>query len=408
VSCVICQKTVPPAIPLQYTSEVRIRKSNAAYGWRNGAAFAWLTMALWACTGAAPPPAPPIDVTSIVLRPQPATVTLEYVASIEAFNTVEIRPRTGGLLERQEAVEGAFVKKGQPLFRIDPQPYEQALAQAKAASEQARATLQQAQRDQVRTAQLSKVDAASQQELDAVVARVDAGKAAVDAAGAAEKTAQLNLGYTSVVSPIDGVMGRAQVKVGALITAYQTLLTTVYSVDPMYVNFSISEQRLLEIQRLRGSSINQNNKNPPTFHLMLADGSIYSRAATLNFIDAAVDARTGTLAVRLTVANPDRLLRAGQFARVIADTQKLNDAMLLPQRAIQETQGRNFVWVVDAHKKAQRRDVVMGARIGEQWLVNSGLKFDEEVVIDGAQKLHSGSSLKIAPFKATPPPNPGT
>jgi len=361
--------------------------------------IAVFVVALTACSGDAPPPPPAVDVTVLKLAPQAATVTLEYVARTEAYNTVEIRPRTGGLLERQFAREGAVVRAGQLLFRIDPQPYEQALAQARAASAQARSALQQAQRDQARIAPLSKVDAASQQELDAVVARVEAGRAAVDAAAAAEKTADLNLGYTNVTSPIAGVLGRAQVRDGSLVTAYQTLLTTVYATDPMYINYSISEQRLLELQKVRGAAVTNKFKDPPVFHIVLADGSVYPHAGTLDFVDAAVDPRTGTLPVRLTVPNPENLLRAGQFARVVVDAQKLNDALLLPQRAVQEAQGRNFVWIADPERHAQRRDVVMGPRVGEQWLIVSGLSAGDDVVVDGAQKLRAGSVLKPAPLK---------
>ena len=356
-----------------------------------------MTVSLTACSAKSPPPPQPIDVTVLRLEPQPATVTLEYVARTEAFNTVEIRPRTGGLLQTQVALEGAVVHAGQLLFRIDPQPYEQALAQAKAATAQAHSGLEQALRDQARIAPLSMVDAASQQEVDAVVARVEAGRAAVDAAKAAQTTAELNLGYTSITSPIAGVLGRAQVRVGALVTAYQTLLTTVYDTDPMYVNYSISEQRLLELQKVSGVSVDNKIKNPPVFHVVLADGSVYPHAGTLNFVDAVVDPRTGTLPVRLTVPNPEKLLRAGQFARVVVDAQKLTDALLLPQRAVQETQGRNFVWIADAQNKAQRRDVVMGPRVGEQWLVLSGLSAGDMVVVDGAQKLRNDSSIKPAP-----------
>ncbi|MBS0612946.1 MAG: efflux RND transporter periplasmic adaptor subunit [Proteobacteria bacterium] len=349
------------------------------------------------CSRGTPPAPPPIEVTTLRLEPQPATVTLEYVGRTEAFNTVEIRPRTGGLLEKQVAVEGALVHAGQLLFKIDPQPYEEALAQAKAATAQAEAALEQARRDQARIAPLSKMDAASQQELDAVVARVAAGRAAVDAARAAQNTAQLNLGYTDITSPITGVVGRAQVRVGALVTAYQTLLTNVYDTDPMYVNYSISEQRLLEVQRLRGRSIDNKIKDPPAFHIVLADGSVYPHAGKLDFVDAAVDPRTGTLPVRLTVPNPERMLRAGQFARVVVDAQKLPDALLLPQRAVQELQGRNFVWLAGADQKAERRDVVMGSRVGEQWLVVSGLTAGDEVVVDGAQKLRNGSPIRVVP-----------
>jgi membrane fusion protein (multidrug efflux system) len=308
---------------------------------------------LAACSDKAPPPPPaPVAVSVITATPRPASASLDYVAQTEAPETVEIRPRVGGILEREVAVEGAQIKKGQLLFTIDPQPYEATLAQAKAALAQAQAALDQADRDLARVRPLSAIDAVSQQELDAAIAKHDANLASVEAARAQLQTAQLNLGYTKVYSPIDGVLGRAQLKVGGAVTAYQTLLDTVYSVDPMYVNFSISEQRVLELQRQNGRALNQNAKTPPAFHVLLADGSEYPHPGKLNFIDAAVDSRTGTLGVRLELPNPQQLLRANQFARVRIFLAEIPDALLVPQRAVQDLQGKNFLWVVDGDSKA--------------------------------------------------------
>src|SRR5690606_6595198 len=232
-----------------------------------------------------PPPAPP-EVGVMRVEPRPATVEAEYVAQIDASNTVEIRPRVGGLLEQQVAVEGETVKKGQLLFVIDRQPYIVELEQAKAALAQAKAGLQQAQRDLARVQPLSELDAVSQQELDSVTARESAGRAAVEAARAAMRSAELNLEYTRVTSPVDGVVGRAQYRVGGLVTAYQSLLTTVYDTNPMYVNFSISERRMLELQERFGPLPPQDRYGAEgTFRLLLSDGSTYPHPARLNFVD---------------------------------------------------------------------------------------------------------------------------
>lgn len=350
---------------------------------------------LAACSGkSAPPPPPPVDVTVIEMQPREATITIDYVAETEALNTVEIRPRVGGLLERQVATDGAKVRKGEVLFELDREPYEQALAQARATLAQARAAQEQAQRDLARAQPLSAIDAVSKQELDAAVARNDAASASVQAAQAQVRTAELNLGYTTIRSPIDGTVGRAQLKVGGVVTAFSTLLSTVYSTDPMYVNFSISEQRLLQLERERGSALDQNNPTAKAFKIVLADGSVYPEPAKLNFVDPAVDQRTATLPVRLTVPNPKGLLRAGQFARVVVTAQKLDDALLVPQRAVQDLQGKNFLWIVDAEGKAQQRDVVMGPRVGADWLVQSGLNPGDLVVVDGVQKLKTGRAVK--------------
>ncbi len=357
--------------------------------------------AISACSSK-PPPAvpPPVEVTVLVATPRAATVTQDYVAQTEAKNAVEIRPRVGGLLESEAAAEGTHVRKGELLFTLDSQPYEAAFAQAKAAQAQAQAALDQADRDLARVRPLSAIDAVSQQELDAAVARHDANKASVEAAQASLKSAQLNLDYTRLYSPIDGIIGRAQIKVGGLVTAYTTLLATVYSTDPMYVNFSLSEQRVLQLQRDLGRTLNQNSTTAPPFRVLLADGSEYPLPARLNFIDAAVDQKTGTLAVRLELPNPQQLLRANQFARVLIAAEQLTDALVVPQRAVQDLQGKNFLWLVDAEGKAVQRDVVMGARIGQDWIVQSGLKPNDTVVVDGAQKLKPGTPVKTQPLAA--------
>src|SRR5215469_4466824 len=353
---------------------------------------------LAACGKATPPAPPPPEVATVKVTPRPATFTLDYVATTEAINTVEIRPRVTGVLEKQLPHEGERVTPGQLLFVIDQQPYIAALAQAKATLAQTQATLEQTQHDLSRAQSLAQIDAISQQELDAAVARAKAGLAAVNAGRAEVKTAQLNLGYTSISSPIDGVMGRAQLRVGGLATADSTLLTTLYQTDRMYVNLSISEARLLALQRQFGRALNQNSPTAPPFRLFLVDGSEYAQRPKLNFIAPAVDERTGTLAVRLEVPNPQRLLHAGQFARVQVAAVEDPHAIVLPQRAIQELQGKNYVWTVDAAGKAQQRDVRMGLRIGEDWQVEQGLKAGETVIVDGVQRLRPGVAVKATPL----------
>jgi membrane fusion protein, multidrug efflux system len=360
-------------------------------------ALALATLTLVACSRKAPTP-PAVGVSTVVIKPQAATVGADYVAQTEAVNTVEIRPRVGGILERQLPIEGEHLKVGEVLFVIDRQPYIAALAQAQAGLAQSQAALIESQRDLARAKSLSEIDAVSQQELDAAVAKDDANRASVDANRAAVRTATLNLGYTTITSPIDGVMGRAQLRLGALVTPNTTLLTTLYQTDRMYVNFSISEQRLLALQRELGRAPNQKSTSAPPFRIFLADGSEYPQVPRLNFIDPAVDQRTGTLAIRLEVDNPQHLLHAGQFARVRVAEAQLRDAVVLPQRAIQELQGKYYVWIVDEKGRAQQRDVQMGPRIGNGWQVQQGLKAGEVVVVEGVQRLKPGSAVSAAPF----------
>jgi membrane fusion protein, multidrug efflux system len=359
-------------------------------------------LVLAACGKKDPPKPPAAAVSTVTVAPQAATVFTDYVAQTEAINTVEIRPRVGGVLDKQLPIEGERVKVGALLFVIDQQPYIAALAQAKAALAQSEAALVQSQRDLARAKSLSEIDAVSQQELDAAVAKNDANSASVDAGRAAVRTATLNLGYTTITSPINGVMGRAQLRLGGLVTANSTVLTTLYQTDRMYVNFSISEQRLLTLQRQLGRAPSQNSPTPPPFRIFLVDGSEYPQRPRLNFIDPAVDQRTGTLAIRLEVDNPEHLLHAGQFARVQVAAAQLSDAIVLPQRAIQELQGKYYVWIVDAERKAQQRDVQMGPRIGSGWQVQQGLKAGDVVVVDGVQRLKPGSAVNATPLENAP------
>jgi membrane fusion protein, multidrug efflux system len=353
-----------------------------------------------ACSKNAPPAAAAVEVATITVTPHPVTFPEDYVAQTEAINAVEIRPRVGGMLEKRVPIEGEAVKTGELLFVIDRQPYIAALAQAKAALAQSEAASLQSQRDLARVKSLSEIDAVSQQELDAAVAKNQANLASIDAAKAAVRTAELNLGYTTILSPIDGVMGRAQLRRGGMVTANSTLLTTIYQTDRMYVNFSVSEQRLLSMQRQLGRAPNQNSRTPPPFRIFLADGSEYLQTPRLNFIDPAVDSRTGTLALRLEVDNPQQLLHAGQFARVQVAAQQDPNAILVPQRAVQDLQGKNYVWIVDTTGHAQQRDVRLGPRIGSDWQVQQGLKAGDVVIVDGVQHLKPAMPVKAAPLAA--------
>jgi membrane fusion protein (multidrug efflux system) len=367
-------------------------------------ALAALALLCAACSKA-PPPAPhPVDVATVIVHPQATSFPEDFVAETEAINAVEIRPRVGGELVQRVPNEGERVKAGQLLFVIDREPYIAALAQAKAGLAQSEAALAQSQRDLERAESLQKLDAVSQQELDAAVAKNKANLASIDAGKGAVRAAELNLGFTTIVSPIDGVVGRAQLRQGGMVTANSTLLTTVYETDRMYVNFSISERRMLVLQRDLGRAPNQDVSTPPPFRLYLADGSLYPQIPKLNFIDPAVDTRTGTLAIRLEVDNPQQLLHAGQFARVQVSQQQDPSAIVLPQRAILDQQGQNYVWIVDAEGKAQQREVHMGLRVGGDWQVQQGLKPGEVVIVDGVQRLKPGTPVKATPLPALPAP----
>lgn len=350
--------------------------------------------ALGACSSNQAPPPPAPEVSAIKAVAVPVTVFEEYVAQTEAVDTVEIRARVSGILERQAFQDGARVKKGDLLFVIDQQPYITALAQAKATLAQARASYVNSQQNLTRIRPLLADQAISQQDVDAAVAKEGADAATVEAGKAQVRQAELNLDYTTIRASRDGVISKALIKPGGLVNASTTLLTTLYSIDPIYVNFAISEQKLVELQKqLKRNPGEQPDKAPP-FKLKLVDGSDYKFIGKLNFVDAAVDAKSGTLQVRLSVPNPDRLLRAGQFVRVVVPAVERLNAIRVPQKAVQEMQGKHSVFVIDADNKAVYREIVANTRLGTDWVVESGLKPGELVVVEGIQKVKPGAAVK--------------
>lgn len=377
---------------------LRASLAGVAYGAMPGLfALAATLLALSACSsdkGASQAPPPPPEVGVIKTVAQPVTVYDEYVAQTEAVDAVEIRARVGGILERQAYVDGAKGKKGDLLFVIDQQPYLAALAQAKAALALAQANHVNSHQVLERIRPLLADQAISQQDLDAAIAKESVDAANVEAAKAQLRTAELNLEYTSIRAPRDGVISKALIKPGGLVNASTTLLTTLYSIDPIYVNFTVSEQRLLELQNRSDNSLGGEKGKSPLYKLKLVDGSDYKFSGRLNFVDAAVDPKSGTLQVRLSVPNPDGALRAGQFLRVIVPASENPNAIRLPQQAVQELQGKLSVFVIDADNKAAYRAITANTRIGNDWVVEGGLKPGETVVVEGSNKVRPGMPVK--------------
>jgi membrane fusion protein (multidrug efflux system) len=354
-----------------------------------GLASLWLA----GCNARGDPPKPAPAPTEVsVLRAQARAVTLteEYVGQAEAVETVEIRSRVQGLLERQAFRDGAIVHRGELLFQIDQQPFAAALEQARANLAQAEAAAANSVQNLARVSRLIADNAVSQQDLDTAVARERADKASVEAATAAVHEASLNLGYTQITAPRDGIISKALVKPGALVTVAQTLLTTVYSSNPIHVNFVLGEQRMLELtRRTRDKTAGQDE-----FRLRLVDGSDYAQTGRLDFVDAAVDPKNDTLQVRIVVPNPDGLLRPGQYVRVLVPSVPRPNAILIPQKAVQELQGLKTVYVVDGDNKVSARQITATQRLGTDWVIDSGLQAGEIVVVDGLQKVSPGATVK--------------
>jgi membrane fusion protein (multidrug efflux system) len=344
----------------------------------------------------APQAPPPPEVTVMKVTTSPITIFDEYAAQTQAVEAVEIRARVGGILERQTFKDGSPVKKSELLFVIDQQPFRTALAQSRANLGQAEASFLNSKQNLARLKPLIVDHAISQQDLDAAIAKERADAASVEAGKAQVQQAQLNLGYTMIQAPRDGIISRALIKPGGLVNASSTLLTTLYSVNPMYVNFTISEQKLAELQKQFGLRAQDAKGNQaPAIKFKLIDGSDYGYGGKLDFIDAAVDPRNGTLPVRAVVPNPDGALRPGQFVRAIVPARENRNAILIPQKAVQELQGKHSVFVVGPDNKAIYRDVVANARRGNDWVVEQGLKPGELVILEGIAKVKPGMPVKV-------------
>jgi len=353
-------------------------------------------LVLTACSGSpeAVPPPKPVAVTVVSVAQRTVPVYGQYVGQTEAVRTVEVRARVEGFLERQAVPDGAEVKAGDVLFVIDSRPFRVALNNAKAQLVRDEARLVNAQQVASRYRPLYERQAVSRQELEQAEADERAAAATVDTSRAAVEQVELNLGYTTVRSPVTGRMGRAEVRVGSLVgRSDSTLLATVSTLDPMYVNFSVSEREALQVWRRRQAEM---RAQPGTSGITIAlpDDSVYPHQGRLDFVDRAVDPRTGTLALRASFPNPERLLQPGQYVRLRVLLEERAGALLVPQVAVQESQGSASVFVVGPDQTAQARTVRMGPRVGTLWVVEDGVKPDEQVVVKGLQQLRAGMPVE--------------
>lgn len=374
--------------------------------------FVLLSLVLAACgkPAGAPPAFPPPEVTTQSAKTEPVEVAFEYVGQTEGSLEVEVRGRVTGIVQQRLYDEGKPVRAGAPLFVIDPAPFEVALAQAQAEEAAAEARAAQAGREAARLKPLFAARAVSQREFDDATSASEIAAANVKMSQAKVREAQLNLGYTRVNAPIDGVTGRALKSVGSLVTANaDSLLTKLARIDPIYVNFSLAEGEQL---RLRKEAAEGRLKLPGDggYHveLILTDGTVYAQKGRVNFADARVNTTTGTIENRAVFANPARSIVPGQFVRVRVNGAVRPAAILIPQRAVLEGPQGKFVYVVK-DGKAEVRPVELGEWRGDRWIVSKGVEPADEVVVDGVMKLQPGAPVRVAGAGGTPsqPPQPG-
>jgi len=374
---------------------------------------------LAACSEKAAPPAavPEVSVVEVIQRDVP--IGAELTATMTGLEDVELRARVEGYLRSIDYSEGSQVKKGQLLFTIEESQYRQKVAEAAATLSRAQAALSKADLDVSRYRPLAAERAISQAELDNAIAAQKAARAQVDATRAELENARLNLGYTRIAAPIDGLAGRAQRKVGDLVGKGEpTLLATVSSIDPIRVTVNMPEGLYLryasELQAIAAQPKGAKKlpeAQPDGPRLVLADGSSYPEPGRLIMVDRSVDPQTGTLRADLAFPNPKQLLRPGLYAKVRYKEEIRTAALLVPQRAVQELQGQFSVVVVNAEGKAESRKVKTGPRVDGLWILEAGVKPGEKGIVEGVLKVRDGMPVKAtlvaAESTASASPIPG-
>lgn len=351
----------------------------------------------------ATPPPGPAEVTAITVTPKDTPVAFEFVAQTQSSREVEIRARVNGFLDKRLYTEGAPVRAGQTLFQMDRKPFEAALLSARGQLEQQQARLAVARQNLARVRPLAQQNAVSQKDLDDAIGNEQQARAAVLAAEGEVTSAKLNLSYTTIASPLAGLSSFARKQEGSYVTPGEAgLLTYVSQLDPMWVNFSISENELLKHR----SEIDQGRLKFPQnnefdVELVLADGTVYPHRGRINFVDPSFSQETGTFLVRTVVANPDGNLKPGQFARARVKGAVRPGAMLVPRRAVLQGAKGHYVWVIDKEGKARERAVQVGEWNGDDWFISQGIHAGERIVVDGAIRVAPGAALKVVTPPAT-------
>lgn len=356
------------------------------------------------------------DVEVAQVQQEDVPVYGEWIGTLDGLVNADVRAQVTGYLLKQGYQEGAFVKRGQLLFQIDPRPFQAALDQALGQLAQAKATLANAQAVQRRTeldveryTPLAKEQAASQQDLDnaiqnnlAELATIETAKAQIKTYEAAVETAKINLEFTRLVAPIDGIVGQAQLQVGALVTPNSGIVTSVSTVDPIKTYFTVSEPEYLAWRKLfptEPSNLEADKKL--RLQLILADSTTYPHEGTFYFADRQVNESTGAIRIAGLFPNPNNVLRPGGYARVRAVVQTQHNALLVPQRAVSELQGGYQVAVVDRDNKVTIRPVTVGPHVDSRWVIASGLNPGEHIIAEGIQKVHPGARINPRLFRGT-------
>lgn len=339
----------------------------------------------------------PVEVKALTVQPSSTIAYADKVGEVRGSQEVDLRARVSGILLKTHFEDGALVEPGQLLFSIDAREFRAQVASAQAGVAAAEADLYRAKQDVARYKPLLADEAISRQVYDNAVATAQQAQAQVEASRAALQEAQLGLDYAEVRSPLHGRVGVAEVFPGGLVTAGQTVLATISSDDPAWVYFTISEAELLDFEKRNQGRTVAPDDPQLNVQLILSDGSVYALPGRINFGDRALDPATGTYRLRATFPNPDHKLLPGLFARVRATGGEIKDALVVPDRAVQEQLGRYFLTVVGAGDKAELRPVVLGPRFGNRQVIQSGVTAGDRVVVEGFLKARPGQAVKVTP-----------
>lgn len=357
-------------------------------------------------TGGEGGPPPPVPVTVMTVKAEDVPVDYEFVGQLSASQTVEIRARVDGFLTMRAFEEGGPIKKDDQLFQIDRRPFEAALEEAEARLERAEATRIRVEKDFERYKELLARQAATQKEYDDAETAVTEARAAVRFATAQRDVAELNLGYTDMLAPFDGVIGRAMVDVGSYVSPQgSNLLAEAMQTDPIYANFTISEREVLEWQtNVSAGRIRAAERDVLRVAIVRIDGTVYEREGRLNFVDVKVDPVTGSASLRAAIPNPEGRLQPGQFVRVRLIGNSRLGAIVIPQRAVIQTPTGAIAFAVNAEQKVEVRPLQLGMWVGSGWLVERGLTPGDRVIVDGIVRVQPG--VVVSATEGTEPAAP--
>jgi membrane fusion protein (multidrug efflux system) len=383
---------------------------NAAIARSLAAGLAAAVMCSAGCKQKAAPPPPPLKAEVMTVVPQDVPIYQELIGTMAGYDTAQIRAQVSGYLMSRNYLEGSVVKRGDLLFQIDARPFQAALDQANGRLAQDQAQYGKTELDVKRFTPLARDGAISQEEVDDAVQANLMAAAALKADQAAVEAAALNLGFTKITSPLDGVAGLALAQIGDLVSPGGSVLTTVSTLDPMRVYINISEQVYLEHRRQFPTAEERaRDQASLEFQLVLADGTLYPHPGKFFFENRQVDVNTGTIELAALFPNPQLLLRPGGYARVRSKSYTLKGALVVPQRAVTELQGSYQVAVVGAGNKVHIQSVKMGEQVGSQWIIQSGLHPNDRVVAEGTQKATEGMVVDPQPYQqATLASDPAT